>query len=155
MSSRSERHSAIKSIIQENKVQSQEHLQELLLKWGLSITQATLSRDLKVLMVAKVNDGINSYYMLPDKKQEQESLTNLAEDIRRGYIGISFSNNLSVISTLPGHANTVAYAIDQISIPEILGTIAGDDTILIILQENVSKEDFLKIFSKYIPDLEK
>ena len=73
-------------------------------------------------------------------------------DVRRGIVSIEFSYNIGVIKTLAGHADSVALALDRINLPEILGTVAGDDTIFLILREGMTKEDLLRSFRQKIPE---
>lgn len=155
MKSRTSRLNAIREIIRKNKIPNQEVLQNHLHKKGFPVTQATLSRDLRYLGVGKVADG-NSlvYYSLPDAHQQKESEQKFLQDIRRGFISIDFSHNLGVLKTLPGHANSVAFAMDNLEIPGMLGSIAGDDTILIVLEEIQTNEMFLDHLKTLIPDME-
>ena len=145
----------IKNLITEKKISSQEQLLLLLKEENVHVTQATLSRDLKSLKVGKVSDGHRGYYYtLPDQKMNKETTEHFLDDIKRGYIALAFSGNLVVMHTLPGHANTVAFALDRLDLDEITGTIAGDDTILIILSEGVKQEDFLSCLDEIVPELE-
>ncbi|MDC7220446.1 MAG: ArgR family transcriptional regulator [Spirochaetales bacterium] len=145
----------IKKLIGEKKISSQEQLLHLLKEKDVHVTQATLSRDLKSLKVGKVSDGNHGYYYtLPDQKMNKETTEHFLEDIKRGYISLAFSANLAVMHTLPGHANTVAFALDRLDLLEITGTIAGDDTILIILSDGIGREEFSACLGEIIPDLE-
>ena len=76
------------------------------------------------------------------------------QDVRRGVISIEFSHNFGVIKTRSGHANSVALALDVLGLPEILGTLAGDDTIFVLLREGMTKEDLLESFKLRIPEIE-
>ena len=155
MNSRTARLKSIKRIITEYHITSQEQLLAFLLKEDVSVTQATLSRDLKLLKVGKVSDGNNGYYYtLPKSKQKTESAQQYINDIARGFLSVSFSANLCIIKTLAGHADTVAIALDHLDLDEILGTIAGDDTILIVLKENLSSHQFMKTLKNIVPELE-
>lgn len=155
MFDRNSRLNIIKEIIAQQKVSSQEHLLSLLKERCVVVTQATLSRDLKTLKVGKVSDGNRGYYYtLPDQKMNKETTEHFIDDIKRGYISLAFSGNLAVLHTLPGHANTVAFALDRLDIEEITGTIAGDDTILIIVSEGMERKDLLSALLAIIPDLE-
>jgi transcriptional regulator of arginine metabolism len=155
MLDRSMRLSIIKKLIIERKISSQEQLLLLLKEKDVHVTQATLSRDLKTLKVGKVSDGNHGYYYtLPDQKMNKETAEHFLEDIKRGYISLAFSANLAVMHTLPGHANTVAFALDRLDIDEITGTIAGDDTILIILSDGTKREEFTACLENILPDLE-
>jgi transcriptional regulator of arginine metabolism len=152
MGNRTERLLAIKSIIATRKVSSQEELLSLLDKKGMKYTQATLSRDLKFLKVNKISDPeIGYFYELPD----QHLVTNeIAETYAaQGFVSIQFANKLGVIKTLPGYANSIASLIDKANPFEIIGTIAGDDTILLIPQEDVTEKDIINSLILTIPEL--
>ncbi|OQY37151.1 MAG: ArgR family transcriptional regulator [Spirochaetaceae bacterium 4572_7] len=155
MPSRPDRLKIIQNLIEQNPITSQEQLLSLLKKGAVNVTQATLSRDLKMLKVGKISDGANGYiYTLPSVLKLKESEQQYINDFRRGFLSISFSKNISVIKTLPGHANSTAAAIDFLAFTEVIGSIAGDDTIMIILDENKSSKDFMKSISDKIPELE-
>lgn len=155
MSERKHRLKIIKKLIKENKIDSQEKLLELLDSENISVTQATLSRDLKLLKVSKVADSGNGYYYsLLEEELQKVSEERYIMDINRGYLSINFSGNLGVMRTFSGHANTVALAIDNLEMEEIIGTIAGDDTVLIILKEALAPADFLVILRERFPHLD-
>lgn len=146
---------AIKNIITSKKVSSQDELLALLGKDGFVTTQATLSRDLKFLKVAKIPDLEAGYiYSLRDIgiKVAEEPLYD--EFPLSGVESIEFSGNLAVIKTRPGFANGVASVIDSHGLYEILGTIAGDDTILLISREGVSKSDVVNALALFIPGMD-
>lgn len=130
------RYAKIRDIIQQEVIETQEELAAALADEGVSVTQATISRDIKELMLIKVptEDGRYRYAVSP----EQPAL--FAKDrfisLFQGTItSIQYSGNLVVIQTLPGSAQAVAYALDNTDIQEIIGTIAGDDTILLVVAE--------------------
>lgn len=155
MRERQNRLSKIKEMIKNHRIDSQEMLLELLTKEGYTVTQATLSRDLKMLKVGKISDGWSGYYYaLPENELISESEKSYIQDVRRGVLSIEFSRNIGVIKTRQGHADSVALALDILSIPEILGTVAGDDTIFVILREGMTKEDLLESFKIRIPEIE-
>jgi transcriptional regulator of arginine metabolism len=146
---------AIKRIIRSNKIASQEALLGYLQEEGFTVTQATLSRDLKLLKVGKVSQGESGYYYaLPGEEERKESEKGYIQDFQRGYVSIEFSGNIGVVRTLTGHANSVALALDNMNMEEILGTIAGDDTVMLVLREGVTVEAFLGKFREKVPDLE-
>lgn len=153
MGNRTERLLAIKEIIANNKVSSQDELLSLLVGRGLNYTQATLSRDLKFLKVNKISDPEKGYiYELPD--QHGVHGNEVAESYAaQGFVSIQFANNLGVIKTLPGYAPSIAALIDMADPFEIIGTIAGDDTILIIPQDNVAEKDVINALVLIIPEL--
>jgi transcriptional regulator of arginine metabolism len=153
MGNRTERLLTIRNIIASQKVSSQEELLSLLEGKGLAYTQATLSRDLKFLKVNKISDNEKGYiYELPD--QHNSPGHELAESYAaQGFVSIKFANKLGVIRTLPGYAPSIASLIDQSSPFEIIGTLAGDDTILLIPHENVSEQDIINALILIIPEL--
>lgn len=139
----------ISQILNAQVISNQEQLTQALRQQGVEVTQATLSRDLRDLRAEKkvMNDGTLKYVIPPDPIVEQKVLgidTNLAKMSIRS---VDFSGHLAVVKTRPGFANAVAYDIDARGQELILGTIAGDDTILVIPREGVDRvavERFLK-----------
>ena len=157
MKSKNNRLDAIKMIISSKEVGSQEELLQELLKEVYSLTQATLSRDLKQLKVAKAASMNGNYvYVLPNntmykRMSEQHSATEMLRF--NGVVNLEFSGNLAVIKTRPGYASSVAYDIDNHNFEEILGTIAGDDTILLVIREGSSRTSVLDALSFIIPNV--
>lgn len=155
MASRPDRLKIIQNLIENNAITSQEQLLSLLKDGEVNVTQATLSRDLKLLKVGKISDGTNGYiYTLPSVLKLKESEQQYINDLKRGYLSVSFSRNICVVKTLPGHANSTAAAFDYLSFEEVIGSIAGDDTIMIILNEETTKDQFRESILSKIPDLE-
>lgn len=146
---------AIKQLIGSRKISSQEELVSLLEREGYKITQATLSRDLKYLKVAKVPDAEIGYkYVVPETAQKTEDLPHRNEEFPvSGVESIEFSGQMAILKTRPGFANGIASVIDSHGPYEILGTIAGDDTILLISREGVSKTDVINALSLFMPGL--
>jgi transcriptional regulator of arginine metabolism len=144
----------IRRIIRSSRINSQEDLLLKLDKKGYHYTQATLSRDLKFLKVGKRPDERGNFiYFLVDEANGEKSNSN-EESFHLGFRSIEFSKNFAVIRTSPGFASGLAYAIDNLKSYEILGTIAGDDTILIISREGSRKSDILSKLSLIIPNIE-
>lgn len=142
----------IREILSSSTIISQEALQNELEKAGFLVTQATLSRDLRNLRVVKATDinGVSSY------KIQDGSIpapAPILPDNLEGVLSIEFSGQLGVLKTLPGFANAVAYYIDRLKLPDLMGTIAGDDTILLIAREGVSQNLLAGTFSKYFKGL--
>lgn len=155
MKERAVRLRTIKNILKSYTIESQEVLLEHLAESGFNVTQATLSRDLKLLKVAKISDGTKGYhYTLPGEDRMKNSDQSFVQDILRGFISFDFSGNIGVMHTIPGHADSVAFALDNLNMQEILGTMAGDDTILIVIREGYSGEEVFASFRKRIPQLE-
>ncbi|MBQ0103528.1 MAG: arginine repressor [Prevotellaceae bacterium] len=144
MAAKTARLEIIKLIISSQEIGSQEELQQELAKEGFSVTQATLSRDLKQLKVAKANSvGGKSLYVLPNNtmyKRVREHQTPSEMKMQTGVLSIRFSGNLGVVRTRPGFAGSVAYDIDNANMPEVIGTVAGDDTIILVLEEAASRD---------------
>ncbi len=134
---------AIKLIISSKELGSQEEVLRELQNEGFKLTQATLSRDLKQLKVAKAASMNGQYvYVLPNEtmyKRVHKPLSATEMMQTPGFLSINFSGNMGVIRTRPGYASSIAYNIDNSNIPEILGTIAGDDTIFIAVKEGVDR----------------
>jgi len=153
MKIKAQRLAVIKNIISAQKVSSQEELLMLLEKEGFLTTQATLSRDLKFLKVAKIPHSDMGYiYELP--AGSSKTTEEIHDDFPIGGLeSIDFTGNMAVIKTRPGFANGVASIIDSHDPYEILGTIAGDDTILLINREGVSKNHVIEVLSMFIPGL--
>ncbi|NDV64077.1 arginine repressor [Bacteroides sp. 224] len=143
MKKKADRLDTIKIIISSKEVSSQEELLQELMNEGFELTQATLSRDLKQLKVAKAASMNGKYvYVLPNdimykRNTEQSSTRDML--MNSGFISLQFSGNLAVIKTRPGYASSIAYDIDNRDCKDIIGTIAGDDTILLVLKENTSR----------------
>jgi len=135
----------ISQIISNEIIRSQEDLIQSLAKKGLFVTQATLSRDLKELKIVKRHDEKNGYvYAL----HESTSVTQGTVEAEK--LQIEFSGNLAIIKTRPGYAMAIAAEIDKHNPREIAGTIAGDDTILVIPREGYIREQVAKALSHYI-----
>jgi len=137
--SKRERHAQILDVLKEQRVTSQEALREMLLERGTEVTQATLSRDIRELRLVKIPaaDGVG-YYSLPDEWENTPPLESLLPTLFHSVDGV---DRMLVIHTMKGAAQTVAAAIDWEEWPELLGTLAGDDTILIILREPEQLEE--------------
>ena len=155
MKERLQRLKKIKDIISSGSIGSQEQLQSCLEERGITVTQATLSRDLKFLKVSKIPEGESGFvYRLPDAEAAKETEDEFLRDIERGIISVTYSGNLAVLATMPGHANSVAFALDHLELPEIIGTIAGDDTILLILHEKAERDTLNGRLLTWAPSLE-
>ncbi|MBR3454003.1 MAG: arginine repressor [Bacteroidaceae bacterium] len=135
---------AIKIIISSREIGSQDEILQELLKEGFTLTQATLSRDLKQLKVAKAASMNGNYvYVLPnDTMYKRSTSVKPVKEMMQttGLLNIRFSGNIGVIKTRPGYASSMAFDIDMENIPYIIGTVAGDDTILLVLEEGAPKE---------------
>lgn len=142
----------IKSIIAKHQVQNQEELQKLLEKQGITVTQATLSRDLRELGIVKSHNPESGGYCYRDAKLgkilpiEPHRNRFTVETIK----SVEFSGAQGVVKTYPGFASAVASVIDDNVHSGIMGTLAGDDVVLIILRDHVSVKDLVSEISLYI-----
>jgi transcriptional regulator of arginine metabolism len=138
MTTKFDRQGAILRLVQEHRVSTQEELAEALRQEGLEAVQATISRDIAQLGLVKVRDQAGRLvYALPGAS-DLDRLSELTSALRRWAVSLDSSGNLLVVHTPPGHANALARAIDQARLPDVLGTIAGDDTITLIAREGVN-----------------
>ena len=141
-------------IISSREMGSQEELLAALQEEGFKLTQATLSRDLKQLKVAKAATLRGNYvYVLPNDTMYKRVSTpgHIREMMTAsGFLSINFSGNMGVIKTRPGYASAIAWNIDSNDIPQIIGSIAGDDTIFIVIREGVSHDDVVKAIRRII-----
>ena len=157
MKEKNNRLEALRLIISSQQLGSQEELLNSLMREGYQLTQATLSRDLKQLKVAKASTLSGNYiYVLPNETMYKRVST--ASSLREmmqvpGFISINFSGNMGVIKTRPGYASAIAWNIDRSDIPQIMGTIAGDDTIFIVTREGSSHQEVIDALSVVVPNM--
>lgn len=156
MKNRRKRIDIILELIKNQCISSQEELAELLAKKGHSVTQATLSRDLKMLKTTKIPTDRGTYmYVLPESNSLKDKLlaggvSSIKLNYHSGFLSIAISRNIAVIKTRNGYASGLAYEIDLKNSPEILGTIPGADTIFIVLREDVTKERAMELFASIL-----
>lgn len=159
MKGKNTRLNAIKMIISVKEIRNQDELLRELTKEGFTLTQATLSRDLKQLKVAKAASINGNYvYVLPNNTMYKR-MTNppgATEMMRHnGFIGIEFSGNIAVIKTKPGYAGSMAYDIDDRKLPGIIGTVAGDDTVMLVIREGYTHRNVTETLRQVIPGIER
>ena len=153
MKNKNERLMEIRRLIGSQNISSQDELMKLLEKQGFELTQATLSRDLKYLKVAKMPDDRAGYvYILPDKEQVVEEVVFAGAGLQ-GLISIDFAQGLAILKTLPGHAGSIAYTMDNLGAYEIAATIAGDDTIMLVPRDGVTRTDVVNLLKLKMPGL--
>lgn len=145
MSEKLYRQDLIKDLISNYEISNQEELIKQLLAQEVIVTQATLSRDLRELKVSKLPNSKGNYiYQLTEVEPKEISTDSET---------LAFSGNLAVLKTSPGFANRIAIEMDQLNSKEILGTIAGDDTIFIALQENFNRKNLIHQIENLIPNI--
>ena len=128
------RQGQILKIIRNKEIYTQEELARELSQSGIQATQVTLSRDMRDLNLVKTSDG---YRPLPTKRAGPE----LADVANEYLMDIRKAQNLIVLQTSPGNANTLAIAIDKEELDEVVGTVAGDDTVLVITKDSETADD--------------
>ena len=149
MNQKTQRLSVIRKIIRSEYISSQEELIERLEECGVTVTQSTLSRDLKFMNVAKVPHKNKGYiYVLPNAAQHE---SNISSNISDNITSLTFSGNLGVLKTKSGYASAISVPIDNIDCPAILGTIAGDNTVLIVLREDANRNQVVEALLHIFP----
>ena len=154
MNKRQQRLAQIVKILLHNSVGSQEELMELLERHNCSVTQATLSRDLKTLRTSKVATELGGYrYIIAaNGTAADEMATHAMNTVRQAAIlSVAVTGQTVVIKTRNGYAAGIAYDIDMSRCPEILGTIPGSDTVFAVLREDVTHEEAREVLSHFLP----
>ncbi|MBO4539597.1 MAG: arginine repressor [Clostridia bacterium] len=143
-----ERQQAILDIITRYEVSTQGELTDLLKKEGYDATQATVSRDINELGLIKTNGSIKKFrYTL---KKHDEQIIKMSKIFKESVVSFDTAMNLLVLHTFSGSANAATAMIDKLSIPQIVGTIAGDDTILVITRSVEDVQKVTKILKEYL-----
>lgn len=133
---KAQRQAKIIEIISNANVETQEQLLQALTDQGFSSTQATISRDIKELRIVKELTSLGTYrYCVPEKDAPPALSDRLNNIFRECVISVDYAENLVVIHTLPGMANAAASALDAMRSGAVLGTLAGDDTVVIVMRE--------------------
>ena len=151
MNQKTQRFATIRKIIRSEMISSQEELISRLRECGVEITQSTLSRDLKFMNVAKVPHKSKGYiYVLPNAAHHE---INISSNISDNITSLTFSGNLGVLKTKSGYASAISVPIDNMDNPYILGTIAGDNTVLIIMREDANRNAIIESLVRIFPQL--
>ena len=135
-------------IIERNPIETQEELAEELKKSGYNITQATVSRDIKELKLVKVLDEKGIYKYASLKEQDSMLSERLVKVFTESVLSVDYAGNIVVIKTFSGAANAAAEALDVFDIKEVVGTIAGDNTIFILVRNPDSVESVIEKLKK-------
>ena len=147
---KSVRHSMILEIIENQTIETQEDLAEQLMRHGVRVTQATVSRDIKELRLLKVLAENGGYKYATAERAEQGISDRFIRIFSESVLSMASAGNLIVIRTLSASANAAAEAIDSLKWPEVLGTLAGDNTILVIVQTEDEVENILNRFKALV-----
>ncbi|MDD4801699.1 MAG: arginine repressor [Syntrophomonas sp.] len=145
---KSRRHFAIRDIISTERISTQEELCEVLRARGFDITQATVSRDIKELSLIKIPYEDGYAYAWPDAPNTKNAHLRIKRAFQDSVVSYDYSENIIVIKTLPGAAQSVASLIDSLANSHIIGTVAGDDTIFLIVKPKKSLPQVMDYFHK-------
>lgn len=157
MKNRKKRVELIVDLIRNECISSQEELGRMLAENGYKVTQATLSRDLKMLHTSKVPTDRGTYiYVLPDGNSLKDKLLaagqiDMNANYQSGFISLTFSGNIAVVKTRNGYAPGLAYDIDISNCPDILGTIPGSNTLFAVLREGLTRQEMYEVMARFVP----
>jgi transcriptional regulator of arginine metabolism len=149
---KSRRHFAIRQIISSERISTQEELCQALKDRGYDITQATVSRDIKELSLVKIPDGTGYSYAWPETQNPKSSNLRMKRVFQDSIVSYDYSENIIVIKTLPGAAQSIASLIDSLANPHILGTVAGDDTIFLVVKNKNALLQVMDYFRKLVEE---
>ena len=142
---RSKRHGKILDIINNNDIETQEELAEALKNSGYDVTQATVSRDIKLLKLVKMQTESGSYKYISSAKEERDINDKLYSILKNAAVDVEQVDKFVVVKTLTGAASAAAEAIDTLYAKDVAGTIAGDNTIFVLVRTD---EKALELISK-------
>lgn len=128
------RQEKILQIINENTVETQEQLIEKLVEAGFNVTQATVSRDVRELKLTKISCGFGVYKYVVSSRDSHAHSAKFLNMLKEMVTGVDHAGNLVVVKTYPGMAQAAAAALDSMEYPEIIGSIAGDDTVMLVIR---------------------
>jgi len=155
---KNDRMETLKMLISSKELSSQDEVLQALRQEGYTVTQATLSRDMKQLKIAKAASMNGKYVFVLPNETMYRRIPNPppAHEMLKtpGFISITYSGNIAIIRTRPGYASSIAYNIDNSNIGDILGTIAGDDTIFLALRDGADPSEVTKELNNIIPGLQ-
>lgn len=138
----------ILEIVSSETIGTQKELAERLQQEGFETTQATISRDIKELLLVKVNIGGDKYkYVIAQETPVTDSKLRMV--LREFIISYDYSENLLILNTAPGNANTVASAIDRARWPQVIGTLAGDDTVMLVIKPKEAVQEVVEKIEDY------
>lgn len=152
MGNKTERLNLIRRIVEEELIGSQEELINRLAEYGVQATQSTLSRDFKEINISKMPHHSKGYIYVLSEKLGGELIANTS-NIGEAVLDIKFSHNIAVISTKSGYASAISVIIDSRKEKSIIGTVAGDNNIILVLHEDATQEEVLEQMQQLFPSL--
>ena len=144
------RQTAILSIIEQNDIETQEELATRLKDMGIVVTQATVSRDIKELRLLKVLSSTGGYKYATADKAEHGLSERFVRMFKDSVLSVNFAGNIVVLKTLSGSANVAGEAIDSMHLPEVLGTMAGDNTVFAVVRNETDAAETVKRFQEML-----
>lgn len=144
------RHSKVLDLIDQNEIETQDELASRLQSEGYKVTQATVSRDIKELRLIKVLTKSGRYKYATIKHQDNVITERFVKIFKDSVIQIDSAQNIVVVKTLPGAAQAAAAAMDSLDLKEVVGTIAGDDTIFMVARHQESVDYILEVLNNMI-----
>lgn len=144
------RHAKILELIDKYNIETQEELAEKLKEVGMDVTQATVSRDIKELKLIKVMTEDERYRYAPVFQTEGTITNRLLTIFTESFVSCDYANNIVIVKTLPGMAEASASAMDSLKWTDIIGTIAGDDTIMIVCRAEKIAEELVNKLNRMI-----
>lgn len=150
MAAKKTRLEMLRTLVTNNVYESQEELLDALRNEGFAVAQPTLSRDLRTLKVSKVCTEGGYAYVLPSATEQAEKYSPTPHSY--GFKSVDFSGNIAVFKTINGHASSLSTVIDDRHVREIVGTVAGDDTIIAVLREGTPRSVIFNLLREIIPN---
>ncbi len=147
---RNSRQAAILEIIAEKDIETQEELCAELVKKNFNVTQATISRDIKDLKLYKVTGTTRKYKYAFIESEGDAVSTKMRNLFRECVQSVNCANNLILIKTLRGNGSTAGTFIDSLALKEVIGTVAGDDTVLVVIDNSENAANLVNKFREYI-----
>ena len=152
MRNKTERLNIIRRIISEELISSQEELIKRLAESGIQATQSTLSRDFKDINISKMPHPEKGYIYILSERLGSEIVTTTS-NLGDAILDIKFSRNIAVVSTKPGYASAISVIIDSNKLKDIIGTVAGDNNIIVVLHEEANRESVIQAIQSLFPTL--
>lgn len=144
------RQKKILNLIEKQVISTQKDLADALINSGFEVTQATVSRDIRELNLIKISAGENVYRYAAPQEAVMVSEKKFEFVLKEFVVSVDFSDNIVIVKTAPANANVVAYALDNFTWKEVIGTVAGDDTILLVVKPRDAVVKIVKKIRQYI-----
>ncbi|NLW02503.1 MAG: arginine repressor [Clostridiaceae bacterium] len=144
------RHAKILDIIDKYEIETQDELAEKLREIGMDVTQATISRDIKELRLVKVLSSSGKYRYSSMNRESSNTGERLMVILKEAFVSCDYANNILVVKTLPGMAQAVGEIVDSLGWEDVVGTIAGDNTLMIVCRAEKIAEDLMEKFTRMV-----